>query len=429
MAAGPDGAAAEDGEAGEAAEGASAEGEAQLDALLDYLFRSRGFDFQGYKRSSLLRRIQKRMQTAGVADFGAYLDRLEVDPEEFAQLFNTILINVTSFFRDGEVWQSLRDHVEARVMRRRQPGDVLRVWNAGCASGEEAYSTAIMLAEMMGVDEFCKTTKIYATDVDDDALRQARLATYPPKAVEGVAPALLEKYFERVGPNYVVNKDLRRCVIFGRHNLIQDAPISRVDLLSCRNTLMYFNAETQARILARLHFALNEDGVLFLGKAEMLLIHRQLFSPLDLKRRIFAKVGRGPRLERLLPGGPPSGDEAAAPGGDQARLRDGAFEVGASAQLVLDLTSAVVLVNDRARTLFGLGSQDLGRPFRELEIAKRGDLRQSVERALEDRRPTVLLGVEWSAGGLSLTFEIHVVPISDAGGAAIGGLVCFLDAS
>jgi two-component system, chemotaxis family, CheB/CheR fusion protein len=340
-------------------------GGAPLDALLEYLYRSRGFDFQGYKRSSLLRRIQKRMQIVGVTDFGAYLDMLEVAPEEFSQLFNTILINVTSFFRDGDVWQALREQFEARVLRHRRLDQPLRVWNAGCASGEEAYTTAIMLAEAMGVEAFCETTKIYATDVDDEALRQARLASSSAREVEHVSPALLEKYFERVGIKYVVNKDLRRCVIFGRHNLIQDAPISRVDLLACRNTLMYFNAETQAKILSRFHFALNDDGVLFLGKAEMLLIHRQHFAPLELKRRIFGKVARGAHRSRMPTASVGPEDEATTLLTDAARLRESAFDGAASAQLVLDLGGAVVLANDRARSLFGLRAPDLGRPFRD----------------------------------------------------------------
>ncbi|HEU4411306.1 MAG TPA: CheR family methyltransferase [Polyangiaceae bacterium] len=402
---------------------------ASLEPLLEYLYRNRGFDFHGYKRSSLLRRIQKRMQLVGAADFEAYLDMLEVDPEEFSQLFNTILINVTSFFRDGDVWQSLCAHFEERVLPRRRPDQPVRVWSAGCASGEEAYTTAIVLAERMGGEAFCKVAKIYATDVDDEALNQARLATYSARDVEAVPPALLEKYFERVGPKYVVNKDLRRCVIFGRHNLIQDAPISRVDALLCRNTLMYFNAETQAKILSRFHFALRDEGVLFLGKAEMLLTHGNLFAPIDLKRRIFAKVPRGALRERAVAAAPPPGDEASAPAPTPPRLHEAAFEAATTAQLVLDPGGALVLANERARALFGLAARDLGRPFRELEIADRGELRPGVERALVKRHASTVRGLEWAVGGSTLAFDASAAPLVDAAGTPVGAQVCFVEVS
>jgi two-component system, chemotaxis family, CheB/CheR fusion protein len=413
----------------DAGEEAKGDGEAELDALLGYLYRSRGFDFHGYKRSSLLRRIQKRMQAVDAADFGAYLDLLEVDPEEFAHLFNTILINVTGFFRDGDVWAHLRAQFEERILPRRPPDQATRIWSAGCASGQEAYSMAMVLAELVGLEAFCKTTKIYATDVDDEALNQARLAAYTQREVEGVPPALLDKYFERVGPKYVVNKDLRRCVIFGRHNLIQDAPISRVDILSCRNTIMYFNAETQAKILSRFHFALKDDGILFLGKAEMLLTHGDLFAPVDLRRRIFAKVARCPLRDRLLAAALPPGDESLAPLASQARLREAAFEGAAGAQIVLDLGGALALVNERARALFGVTAHEVGRPFRELEVAGRAGLREGVERALAERRPAALPGVEWPVGGSTLWFDVQVLPLVDAAGAPAGVQLCFADVS
>src|SRR5262249_2579389 len=149
---------------------------------------------------------------------------------------------------------------------------------------------AILLAEQLGVENFRARVKIYATDVDEEALNQARLGSYTQKDVEEVPASLRDRYFERIGTHYVFHKELRRSVIFGRHDLVQDAPISRISLLVCRNTLMYFNNETQGRILSRFHYALNDIGFLFLGKAEMLLTRTDLFLPVDLKRRIFLKV-------------------------------------------------------------------------------------------------------------------------------------------
>src|SRR5947208_564035 len=262
----------------------------QFELLLAHLKEARGFDFTGYKRSSLGRRVNRRMSQVGVSGYGDYLDYLEVHPEEFTALFNTVLINVTSFFRDPDAWNYLGDEVLPQLLAAKEVNSPIRVWSAGCASGEEAYSLAMLFAEILGPDEFRDRVKVYATDVDEEQLAEARQATYPEESLSALSPERKERFFEHFAGRYVFRKDLRRTVIFGRNDLVQDSPISRVDLLLCRNTLMYFNAETQARILSRFHFALAGGGVLFLGKAEMLLSHSNLFLPIDLKRRIFRKV-------------------------------------------------------------------------------------------------------------------------------------------
>ena len=212
-------------------------------------------------------------------------------PTNSAQLFNTVLINVTSFFRDGSTWEYLAKSVLPRLIDGRRDGVPIRVWSAGCATGEEAYTLAMVFAEALGVDALSESVKIYATDADEEALTKARAAVYSKQEVADVSAPLLEKYFDGDGDgNHTFRKELRRQIIFGRHDLIQDAPISRVDLLVCRNTLMYFNAETQARILQRFQFALNDHGILFLGRAETLMTHTSTFAPIDLKRRISEKV-------------------------------------------------------------------------------------------------------------------------------------------
>src|ERR687888_1786343 len=170
--------------------------EHDLEVLLDYLRRSRGFDFTGYKRTSLSRRVQKRMQAVEVTTYLDYLDYLEVDPEEFTQLFNTILINVTGFFRDPPAWQYLREEVLPAILARKEPDEPMRIWSAGCASGEEAYTLAMLMAEALGKDDIRDRVKIYATDVDEEALSQARTARYSQRDVEGVPAELLERYFE-----------------------------------------------------------------------------------------------------------------------------------------------------------------------------------------------------------------------------------------
>src|ERR1700712_5250912 len=261
-----------------------------FEALLRYLRDSRGFDFTGYKRTSLIRRVRHRMDQAGYDGYDEYLDVLQASADEFAALFNTILINVTAFFRDTEAWEFMRTDVIPTLLAERGPQDPIRVWSAGCASGQEAYSLAILLAEAIGPETFGQRVKIYATDVDELALAEARAAWYDEKAVESVPADYLARYFERSDGRYQLRKDLRRAVIFGRNDLVKDAPISRVDLLTCRNTLMYLNGETQRTVLGRLHFGLASQGILFLGHAGMLLSHTDKFTPIDLKRRIFRRA-------------------------------------------------------------------------------------------------------------------------------------------
>jgi len=236
--------------------------DAAFEALLEFLKQTRGIDFTGYKRTSLQRRFQRRMETVECTSFSDYLDYLEVNPEEYELLFETLLINVTEFFRDLASWEHLRDEVLPRLLMDIPQDEPIRAWSAGCAGGHEAYTLAMVLAEALGNEAFTRRVKIYATDVDEDALSRARQATYSAKDVENLPQRLLETYFERSGDGYVFLRELRRSVIFGRHNLLTDAPISKVDLLCCRNTLMYFHSEAQQRILANLHFALADNGTL-----------------------------------------------------------------------------------------------------------------------------------------------------------------------
>src|SRR5919197_2555232 len=338
----------------------------EFDGLLEYLKRTRGFDFNAYKKPSLTRRIQKRMQSVHIDRFSDYTDYLEVHPEEFVQLFNVILINVTAFFRDDQSWDFLRTDVIPSITE--SNGDAVRVWTAGCASGEETYSVAMLLAEALGREQFRNRVKIYATDVDEHALNAARAASYTEKQVEAVPAEIREKFFSREGGRYVFDKDMRRSVIFGRHDLIQDAPISRVNLLVCRNTLMYFNTEAQTRILARFHFALGESGILFLGKAEMLLTHAQLFSPVDLRCRIFQKVSKDNWRDRMTIMRQASGDEDYGRAANHTSLAVAAFEASAAAQIVVDSAGLLAMFNEHARMLFNVVPSDLRRPIQDLEL-------------------------------------------------------------
>jgi two-component system CheB/CheR fusion protein len=398
----------------------------QFEALLIHLREVRGFDFTGYKRSSLMRRVNRRMSQLSISEYAEYLDYLQVHPEEFTALFNTILINVTGFFRDAETWDRLRDEVLTPLLESRGERPI-RVWSAGCASGEEAYTVAIVLAELLGIERFRRQVKVYATDVDDEGLTQARQASYTHDDVSGLPTEILEKYFEANGSRYVFRKDLRRAVIFGRNDLVQDAPISRIDVLVCRNTLIYFTAETQARIMSRFHFALANDGVLFLGKAEMLLSHSALFQPVDFKRRIFRKVVQNSALagqtESLVDPQPRNN----VFGLD--RLRNEAFMANPVAQIVVTTDGMVAMTNRQAEIMFGVSVKDVGRPFRDLDVSYRpAELRGYIEQAQMDRRTARVGDVELRGPAGEITFlDIQVTPLVASDSRLLGVTLIFHD--
>jgi two-component system, chemotaxis family, CheB/CheR fusion protein len=402
-----------------------------LEDLLVFIRDARGFDFTGYKRSSLARRIRKRMQEAGSGDYVDYRDKLETSAEEFNHLFNTILINVTGFFRDADTWNFLQHEAMPELLANVEPTREIRVWSAGCASGEEAYSLAIAFSEALGIDGCAKRVKIYGTDVDDEALRDARVGVYSTKALEGLPAELRSKYFEQNGTQFAFRPDLRRRVIFGRHDITRDAPISRLDLLVCRNTLMYFNVETQSQVIDRFHFALREGGYLFLGKAEMLLSDGERFEVVSMRQRIFRRrPGNAvPRYQslpvRLDSIGTPEMREV----GRKRQLRDLALEGAPFAAIGIDSDGLVVLVNGQMRSMFGITSRDIGRPFHDLEISYRPvELRSVIERAYAEHRVIRLSAVERQvAVDESQFLDIQIQPLWASDGLSAGVILEFID--
>jgi two-component system CheB/CheR fusion protein len=399
-----------------------------FEVLLHYLRDNRGVDFTGYKRTSLTRRMRHRMEQAGVSTFAEYLDVLQANSDEYAALFDTVLINVTAFFRDPESWDFVRDDVVPGLLARRGPEEPIRVWSAGCASGQEAYSLAMVLADALGPEAFRQRVKIYATDLDEHALAQARAAVYDAKAVASVPEPLLTRYFDRTNGRYLFNKDLRRAVIFGRNDLVKDAPISRVDLLLCRNTLMYLNAETQRKVLGRLHFALAPEGVLFLGHAEMLLSHTDKFSPIDLKHRIFRRAA-GSQSELTKADGANARIERHGNLSGLGTIRELAFGASPVAQIVVTGDDTIAMINHQAEVTFGLSARDIGRLLRDLEVSYRPvELRAFVEQAKVERRSARIEDVEWQRPGTEPSwFEIHVNPLVDMENGLVGVSIVFFD--
>jgi two-component system, chemotaxis family, CheB/CheR fusion protein len=399
-----------------------------FEGLLEFIRTRRGFDFTGYKRPSLQRRIAKRMESVEVEGFGAYQQYLEDNQDEFVRLFDTVMINVTSFYRDPETWEYVAREIVPKIVFDKVAVEPIRVWSTGCATGEEAYTIGMVLAEELGEEAFRDRVKIYATDVDEDALSYGRLGTYSRKQLEPVSQALRTKYFEPAESGFAFRKDLRRSFIFGRNDLVQDPPIGRIDLLIARNTLMYFKPETQGKVLSNFYFALNDSGYLLLGKSEVLLTRSSLFAPTDLKRRVFEKVPQQQIRDRLL-------SIARSDGASQMpllpdeRIRDAALDAGTVPQLVVAADGTIVVANGQARQLFGLGPADLDRPFSELDLSFQPvELRSLIQQSIDTGQPVTVRDLSWpSETGEGRTYDVQLAPLAAHDGGRIGTAISFTD--
>lgn len=267
-----------------------------LHAFLQQVHERSGLDFTSYKLPTIQRRLHRRMVATGTTSLSAYRRYLQHHPEEYSRLISSFLIKVTEFFRDHDLYTFLREDVLPRLIAAaRQRGNELRLWSAGCATGEEAYSLAILVADLLGdeLDQF--NVRIFATDLDNDAITFARHGTYPPSAVAGLSPELLDRYFQHIDSDYEVQKRIRSMVIFGQHDLGQRAPFPRIDLILCHNVLIYFTLDLQKRVLHLFAYSLRDNGYLVLGKAEMTSPLPEFFQSVNPLLKIFSRHG-----ERLM---------------------------------------------------------------------------------------------------------------------------------
>jgi len=259
-----------------------------------------GHDFSGYKEKTFLRRVERRMQVNHLETVEAYVERLRQDPKEAGALFRDLLINVTNFFRDAEAFQLLEQSVIPKLFASRGAEDMVRVWVPGCATGEEVYSIAILLCEHMTGLTAMPRVQIFATDIDETALGVARAARYPESLLDGVSEARRTRFFTHDDGSYQVTKEVRDLCVFSPHSVIRDPPFSRLDLISCRNLLIYFGPEVQNQVIPTFHYALRPGGYLFLGTSENASQFAELFAPIDKKHRLFRSREDAPATA-LLP--------------------------------------------------------------------------------------------------------------------------------
>ena len=315
-----------------------------------------GVDFSHYKLATLLRRIERRMQGAGLESMEDYAALLRRNSAETVNLYKEMLIGVTRFFRDEAAFRILADRVIPSLLANRSPTDLIRVWVCGCASGEEAYSLAILFAEAQERMGRSFDVKIFATDIDQDSIEVASLGEYPRAIAEDVSQERLARFFTARGESYVVSRDLRRMVVFAAHNIMRDPPFTKIDLLSCRNLLIYMDQPLQRKVLSLFQYALRQSGFLFLGTSETLGDLQSDFHTVDSRNKIFQSLRAGSfRLSRLLV--PTVAAPLARHGDDVSTpaLEEGAAIDEAMAALMKAYVPPCLLVNEQMNIMHVFG--------------------------------------------------------------------------
>ncbi|HEX2188244.1 MAG TPA: chemotaxis protein CheB [Longimicrobiaceae bacterium] len=408
--------------------------EALLAQVFSALRREAGHDFSLYKRATVLRRLERRLRFNGVASLEDYLPLLRESETETRALVRDLLISVSGFFRDPDAFAALAEAVPA-LFEGKGPGEAVRVWVAGCATGEEAYSIAVLLDEHAATLEHPPQVQIFATDIDEEGYAWGREGLYPASAVAEIPPERLRSYFTRDAGGYRVGKPLREEVLFAVHNVLHDPPFSRLDLISCRNLLIYLRPEAQERLMETFHLALRPGGLLFLGSAES-ADGSGLFAPVAGRHRIYRRDAAQHRVPpRLSAADPPPAGPPAANGGERARqgfsfgsLHLRMLEAYAPPSLVVDETLEVVHLSARAGRYLQMGG---GEPSHNLIDLARGDLRMelrtALHRAFQLGEPTVR-GVRIDGDGNGdggRVVNLQVLPAAAGAGAEKFALVLF----
>jgi two-component system CheB/CheR fusion protein len=391
-----------------------------------------GHDFSEYKERTFQRRVQRRMQVVQTRKLEDYADRLQKEPDEVHALLRDLLIGVTDFFRDAAAFQALETRVIPKLFEGRGADDEVRVWVAGCSTGEEAYSIAILLREQCERLVAAPKVQIFATDIDEIAMGVARAARYSANVVKEVSPERLRRFFVQEAGTYRVVKELREMCIFSTHSVIRDPPFSRLDLISCRNLLIYLKPSLQAQIIPLFHYSLRPGGYLFLGVSENLSRYSELFVTLDRTHRVFRRrdlVSRPPLpLRQFLPN---ARHYASGPAEGQSGLLQRSDMLRRAAATIIDrFAPAYVIVDEAGQTLFfssGTGKYlqpAAGPPNRDVVAMARpglrADLRAALHRAKETGRRVVCERIMVQINGGTQMVGLAVEPVRERNETAYG---------
>jgi two-component system, chemotaxis family, CheB/CheR fusion protein len=406
-----------------------------LPEIIEHLRTTTGHDFTLYKQGTLQRRIERRMGLATLDAMPAYLDKLRDDPAELDLLAKDLLINVTSFFRDAEVFDKLAGETIPDMVRAQPTDRPLRIWIAGCSTGEEAYSLAMLFREAIIASKRDIKLQVFASDVDADAIAAARDGVYPDTIAPQISAERLARFFVKEDHGYHVSPELRAAVVFTVQDVLTDPPFSRLDFISCRNVLIYLGPEAQAKVIALFHFALREGGTLLLGSAETIGGNEDRFKVISKPERLYRHIGRSRPSDigfQLGQGEVLRSTARSETGqiGQQNRLAE------LVNRLVIEAhCPAAALINRKREVLFSSGPTERylrvapGHPSHDiLAMAPHGlrtKLRSAIQQAIQADGPIVVTGGRSEQGGQTIAFDIHVKSVENDGEALL--LVCFVD--
>ena len=394
----------------------------ELHTICDIVKAGTGHDFSSYKANTVMRRIERRMTVNELCGIEAYIALLQDDPQEAQALGKDILIGVTSFFRDPEAFDYLRQEVIPRLFADRDPADTVRIWHAGCATGEEAYSMAMLIREYLDERNLKTEVQIFASDLDESAVAQARTGLYDYGNCSGVGERRLGTFFTKCEGSYQVKQSLREMIIFTRHSLIKDPPFSRLDLLVCRNFLIYLNADMQMRLISLFHQVLQPGGFLFLGCAESVGQHSDLFATVNKQWKVYTSREAGKRGYASFSLSAP----VRAPGRYQPARLAGSEEASPAAlaeKVLLEryaLPSVVVNEKHEVVHFFSRTGRFLelpqGEPTRDVLRMAREELRPALRAAIykgfAEQREVVFKGVKVGEGASETTINVLATPLA-----------------
>jgi two-component system CheB/CheR fusion protein len=406
-----------------------------LSALLEEIRERSGIDFSAYKMPTIQRRLQRRMVANRVSTIAEYAALLAHNPDEYQRLANSFLIKVTEFFRDPELFAYLKTHILPDLIAAAKRRGELRLWSAGCATGEEAYSLAILVADMLGESPDVNV-RIFATDLDAEAVSFARQGIYPSAAMTNVPPEYIERFFFGGNEHYEVNNHVRSMIVFGQHDLGQRAPFPRIDLVCCRNVLIYFTPDLQRRALQLFALSLRDRGYLVLGKAETVSPLPDYFEPVDTRQKVFRRVGERiivpmTRLQPLsaaqLPQGAHVRRTRAVPGATYAHVSTdatphtpaAAMAAGVVQQLplgvvVVDRRYQIQLINSVARRLLGVHRAAMGEDLIHLvQHVPLLPLREAINDAFRSMEATLQAQVNVTDAATSQLIDLEITCLPD----------------
>jgi len=410
-----------------------------MSRILMQLRTSTGHDFSQYKKSTIGRRIERRMSQHNIEDIEVYARYLKENPSEVQALFKELLINVTSFFRDAEAFAVLENEILPQLCTDKPDNYLFRVWVAGCATGEEAYSIAILLRERLDETHQEFKVQIYSTDLSDDAIAIARAGFYPPNIAQDVTPERLRRFFIKEDAGYRVKKEIREMVVFAIQNVIKDPPFTKLDLLSCRNLMIYLEAELQKRLIPAFHFALKPGGVLFMSPSETIGNHTELFSSLNRKWKFYRSTHSittsRAAMTNVLSWSAEPGDKA--PEETMKKTKEPNFADLTRRVLVQYFAPASVVTDLKGDSLYVHG--ETGKYLRPapgqaslniVEMAREGlelELRAAIRAVASEGMPTLNREIQVKTNGGFTTVSLSVRPLPDHDGGQNLLLVSFQD--